>query len=64
MGQFSMEKPVAPGSALSGNQQAEGLLMTEASAESVKIGVLNDQSGVYADFSGKGSVEGAKMAIG
>ena len=42
---------------------AEGLLMTEASGESVKIGVLNDQSGVYADFSGKGSVEGAKMAI-
>jgi branched-chain amino acid transport system substrate-binding protein len=39
------------------------LLMAEASAQSVKIGVLNDQSGVYADFSGKGSVEGAKMAI-
>jgi branched-chain amino acid transport system substrate-binding protein len=34
-----------------------------ASAQGVKIGVLNDQSGVYADFSGKGSVEGAKMAI-
>jgi len=39
------------------------LLMAGASAQSVKIGVLNDQSGVYADFSGKGSVEGAKMAI-
>ncbi len=35
----------------------------EASAEGVKIGVLNDQSGVYADFGGKGSVEAAKMAI-
>ena len=34
-----------------------------ASAQGVKIGVLNDQSGVYADFSGNGSVEGAKMAI-
>jgi hypothetical protein len=34
-----------------------------ASAQGVKIGVLNDQSGVYADFSGKGSIEGAKMAI-
>jgi branched-chain amino acid transport system substrate-binding protein len=34
-----------------------------ASAQGVKIGVLNDQSGVYADFSGKGSVEAAKMAI-
>ena len=39
------------------------LLMAEASAESVKIGVLNDQSGVYADYGGKGSVEAAKMAI-
>jgi len=34
-----------------------------ASGQGVKIGVLNDQSGTYADFSGKGSVEGAKMAI-
>jgi branched-chain amino acid transport system substrate-binding protein len=34
-----------------------------ASAQGVKIGVLNDQSGVYADFGGKGSVEAAKMAI-
>ncbi len=28
----------------------------------IKIGILNDQSGVYADFGGKGSVEAAKMA--
>jgi branched-chain amino acid transport system substrate-binding protein len=34
-----------------------------ASAQDVKIGVLNDQSGVYADFGGKWSVEAAKMAI-
>ena len=34
-----------------------------ASAQGVKIGVLNDQSGVYADFDGNGSVEAAKMAI-
>ena len=34
-----------------------------ASAQGVKIGILNDQSGVYADFGGKGSVEAAKMAI-
>jgi branched-chain amino acid transport system substrate-binding protein len=32
-------------------------------AQGVKIGVLNDQSGVYADFGGKWSVEAAKMAI-
>jgi branched-chain amino acid transport system substrate-binding protein len=29
----------------------------------VKIGILNDQSGVYADFGGKWSVEAAHMAI-
>jgi branched-chain amino acid transport system substrate-binding protein len=41
-----------------------GLLASApASAQGVKIGVLNDQSGVYADFGGKGSVEAAKMAI-
>jgi branched-chain amino acid transport system substrate-binding protein len=34
-----------------------------AAAQGIKIGVLNDQSGVYADFGGKGSVEAAKMAI-
>jgi branched-chain amino acid transport system substrate-binding protein len=34
-----------------------------ASAQGVKIGVLNDQSGVYADFGGRWSVEAAKMAI-
>jgi branched-chain amino acid transport system substrate-binding protein len=34
-----------------------------ASAQGVKIGVLNDQSGVYADFGGKWSVEAAKMAV-
>ncbi|MDC0713139.1 ABC transporter substrate-binding protein [Stigmatella sp. ncwal1] len=29
----------------------------------IKIGVLNDQSGLYADLSGKGSVLAAKMAV-
>jgi branched-chain amino acid transport system substrate-binding protein len=37
--------------------------LSGASAQGVKIGVLNDQSGVYADFGGKWSVEAAKMAI-
>src|SRR5260370_37183507 len=32
------------------------------SAQGVKIGILNDQSGVYADYGGKWSVEAAKMA--
>jgi branched-chain amino acid transport system substrate-binding protein len=43
------------------------LLAAPASAENanqgVKIGILNDQSGVYADYGGKWSVEAAKMAI-
>jgi len=43
---------------------AGGLLMAgPASAQGVKIGILNDQSGVYADYGGKYSVEAAKMAI-
>ncbi|OAF02235.1 ABC transporter permease [Bradyrhizobium centrolobii] len=43
------------------------LLGAPASAQNanqgVKIGILNDQSGVYADYGGKWSVEAAKMAI-
>ncbi|WP_134725790.1 ABC transporter substrate-binding protein [Paracoccus luteus] len=46
---------------------AAALLTTPALAEvsdgKVKIGILNDQSGVYADFGGKFSVEAAKMAV-
>jgi branched-chain amino acid transport system substrate-binding protein len=43
---------------------AGGLLLAgAASAQGVKIGILNDQSGVYADYGGKYSVEAAKMAI-
>ena len=34
-----------------------------APAQGVKIGILNDQSGTFADFDGKWSVEAAKMAI-
>src|ERR1700752_4926955 len=33
-----------------------------ASAQGVKIGILNDQSGVYADYGGKYSLEAAHMA--
>ena len=39
------------------------IAIAPASAEGVKIGILNDQSGVYADYGGKGSVEAAKMAV-
>ena len=39
------------------------LLAAPASAQGVKIGILNDQSGVYADYGGKWSLEAAKMAV-
>ena len=35
----------------------------EISDGKVKIGILNDQSGVYANFGGKYSYEAAKMAV-
>jgi branched-chain amino acid transport system substrate-binding protein len=35
----------------------------QVSDNTVKIGILNDQSGLYADFGGKWSVEAARMAI-
>lgn len=41
-----------------------GLLMaTAAYATDVKIGVLNDRSGIYADLAGEGSVVAARMAV-
>jgi branched-chain amino acid transport system substrate-binding protein len=39
------------------------LIAAPVSAQGVKIGILNDQSGVYADYGGKYSVEAARMAI-
>jgi branched-chain amino acid transport system substrate-binding protein len=39
------------------------LACATASAQGAKIGILNDQSGTYADYGGKGSIEAAKMAI-
>ncbi|MBS0243820.1 MAG: ABC transporter substrate-binding protein, partial [Proteobacteria bacterium] len=35
----------------------------QVSGDVVKIGVLNDQSGLYADITGQGSVIAAKMAV-
>jgi branched-chain amino acid transport system substrate-binding protein len=35
----------------------------QPAAAQVKIGILNDQSGVYADYGGKYSLEAARMAI-
>ena len=42
------------------------LLAGTADAQSpnpVKIGVLNDQSGIYADLAGPGSVVAARLAV-
>ncbi|HZR89478.1 MAG TPA: ABC transporter substrate-binding protein [Bradyrhizobium sp.] len=39
------------------------MLLAQPATAQVKIGVLNDQSGVYADYGGKFSVEAARMAI-
>jgi branched-chain amino acid transport system substrate-binding protein len=36
---------------------------SEISGNAIKIGVMNDQSGLYADLAGQGSVEAAKMAV-
>jgi len=49
---------------LSAAVAACGLLLAgPVSAQGVKIGILNDQSGVYADYGGKWSFEAAKMAV-
>ena len=39
------------------------LALAQGATAQVKIGVLNDQSGLYADYGGKYSVEAARMAI-
>ena len=39
------------------------LVAAPASAQGVKVGILNDQSGVYADYGGKYSLEAAHMAV-
>ena len=39
------------------------VLAPPALATDIKIGVLNDRSGLYADLSGEGSVIAARMAV-
>ncbi|MBB5045436.1 branched-chain amino acid transport system substrate-binding protein [Rhodopseudomonas rhenobacensis] len=41
----------------------QGAVAQSAAGQGVKIGILNDQSGVYADYGGKWSLEAAKMAV-
>jgi branched-chain amino acid transport system substrate-binding protein len=40
-----------------------GAAQAAISGNVVKIGVMNDQSGLYADLAGRGSVEAARMAV-
>src|SRR6478672_7766009 len=40
-----------------------GIAQAQISGDSVKIGILNDMSGLYADLGGQGSVEAARMAV-
>ena len=42
---------------------AGGAAQAQISGDAVRIGVLNDQSGLYADLAGQGSVEAARMAV-
>src|SRR5690349_15819394 len=42
---------------------AMGLSFGSAEAQSVMLGVLNDQTGLYADLTGMGSVYAARMAV-
>ena len=39
------------------------MMAGSALAVDVKLGVLNDRSGIYADLSGEGSVVAARMAV-
>ena len=47
---------------MSGAAQTE-VAQAQISGDTVKIGVLNDMSGLYADLGGQGSVESARMAV-
>jgi len=42
---------------------AAGPVQAQISGNVVKIGVLNDQTALYADLGGQGSVIAAKMAV-
>ncbi len=47
----------------SGPASAQGARVRAFSGNALRIGVLNDQSGLYAEFGGQGSIEAAKMAV-
>jgi branched-chain amino acid transport system substrate-binding protein len=56
-------RTVAIGAVATGLVFAAGAAQADISDDVVRIGVMNDQSGLYADLSGMGSVEAARMAV-
>lgn len=58
-----MKKFLTTSTLLCASVLCAGAAAAEVSDGKVKIGILNDQSGVYADFGGKFSYEAAKMAV-
>jgi branched-chain amino acid transport system substrate-binding protein len=58
-----MRFPLVLGSALAAVSIAASGARAQVSDGVVKIGVLNDQSGLYADLGGPGSVVAARMAV-
>src|ERR687893_947399 len=54
--------PIAAGVALAFSTTL-GAYAQQISDNAVRIGILNDQSGLYADFGGKWSYEAARMAV-
>src|SRR6516165_8528393 len=42
---------------------AAGAAQAQGTGDVIRIGILNDQSGPYADVGGKGSVVAAKLAV-
>jgi branched-chain amino acid transport system substrate-binding protein len=57
-----MKRLILIGAALALGANISGLQAQEVSGDVVKIGVLNDQSGTYADLGGPGAVVAAQMA--
>ncbi|MET4260000.1 branched-chain amino acid transport system substrate-binding protein [Bradyrhizobium sp. S3.12.5] len=54
---------ISAAAVLAGLLLSPGQALSQISDDVVKIGVLNDQSGVYADVTGQGSVIAAQMAV-
>ncbi|WAP69785.1 ABC transporter substrate-binding protein [Jiella pelagia] len=57
-----IDKTLLAATIAAGLAMPAGAFAQEVSDDVVKIGILNDQSGVYADFGGKWSVTAAEMA--